>query len=481
MTSFRRQPAPARLAPQDAEYYYNEFERHRSNVVAIYLFESTSDTAVGTAEVTAWMRERLGQARMFTHRIRRVPLDLDLPRWERDPGVDASRHVTVEPIDGPGWEPLRRRISHIVGSPLDLTRPPWELHVITGITDIDDSPGRMTAVVLKFHHSAGDGIATRDLGLRLFGPAPEATRPPTPAGTGSGSDVTEFARAAATLPGQLVRFGRGLGDTRAAARRVRELSAAGEIVEPLASRPACRFNGRITPDPTFDHVRLPRRAIDAVRAETPGATVNDVLLATVSGALAGYLAEVGESPAGSLAAMVPMSLRGTAAGAGADTDGPRATHLALMSVDLHTGTADPLTRLHAIMTSARNEKARHGNEHVRRASRRIESSPAWLLSLAGHARRIAPSSGATVALHNTMVSNVPWAGTDLTFLGEPLVRILGVLGVVDGSGLRHLAVTSDPGAVDLTFTTDTAMMADTRPYKRLLTTSLNDLVRASIV
>ncbi|TQF73912.1 DUF1298 domain-containing protein [Rhodococcus spelaei] len=476
MTLTRQERSIARLAPQDAEYFYNESERHRSNIVAVYLFDATG--AVGDLDrsaATAWMRDRLDQARMFTHRIRRIPLDLDLPHWELDSHLDLHRHVSAEPIDGPGWEAVQRRISRIAGTAIDLTRPPWELHVITGITGVDDSPDRMTAVVLKFHHSAGDGIATRDLGLRLFGPAPDRL-PPTPAQ--APNQLVELAWAAMMLPLRLVRFGRGLHTTQEADHRTRELSAIGEIVEPLPTRPMCRFNSAIGTDLTFDHVRMPRDAIDAVRAAVPGATVNDVLLAAVSGALRAYLAGVDETPTGSLAAMVPMSLRGTGSGAGGDTDGPRATHLALLSVDLHTDATHPLARLHAIVASAQAEKARHRNEHVRKSSQRIETTPAWLLRLTGLARRFQPHTGETVALHNTMVSNVPWVGTGLTFIGAPVVRSFGVLGVVDGSGLRHLIVTSEPSAVDLTFSTDTAMMADTQEYKRLLRASLDELVVA---
>lgn len=467
-------PNTARLAPHDAEYYYNEGPRHRANIVAVYLFDAGNAT-VDEAAVVAWMRARLGLAHMFTHRIRRVPLDLDLPRWVPEPDTDPARHVTVARVDGPGWEPLRGHVSRIAGAPVDLTRPPWELHVLTDVTGLDDAPERLTAVVLKFHHSAGDGIATRDLGRHLFGPDPAPLPIPPP----TGGPATDFAAAVAGVPGQLVRFGRGLATTGTAARRVRELSEAGEIASPLATRPACRFNGRVTPDLTFDHVRLPLDAITAVRAATPGTTVNDVLLATVSGALSDHLADCGETPASSLAAMVPISLRGTATGAGRTTDGDRATHLAVMSVDLHTDVEDPTDRLRAIAASASREKARNRNEHVRIASGRIESTPAWLLRLAGSARRLAPPPGAEVALHNTMVSNVPWAGTDLTFLGAPVVRVFGVLGIVDGSGLRHLAVTSRPDEVDLTFSTDSAMMADTEQYKRLLLASLDRLHRSS--
>ncbi|MFG1785822.1 wax ester/triacylglycerol synthase domain-containing protein [Rhodococcus oryzae] len=472
------------LAPQDAEFVYSESSRHRSNIVVVYLFDTSAEAAPLTEpEAVAWMRERLGHAGMFTRRLRRVPLDFDLPYWAPDPRMNLRDHVHVSRTEAPGWDPLRRQISRIADAPIDLTRPPWELHFITGVTtgerDLHCDPtapeesDRMTAAVLKFHHSAGDGIATRDLGRRLFGP--DTAHPPVPTRLRDWSTTTAVMRALASLPLQCLRFRRGLVAAGAADERIRAEVTDGTIVEPALSRPSCRFNRPISAELTFDLVILPGDQIRAAQAAADGATVNDVMLATISGALRTYLAEQGESPGGSLAAMVPMSLRGTGKGVADGPEGPRATHLALMAVDLHTDIGDPLERLRAIGASVRLEKVRSRNEHVRRSARRIESSPALLLRLAGRAKALKNHSGPTVERYNTMISNVPWAGDDLLLRSAPLVRTFGILEILDGSGLRHLIVSSRGDGVAVSFSTDAAMMPDTDRYRDLLRDSLRDL------
>ena len=91
----------------------------------------------------------------------------------------------------------------------------------------------------------------------------------------------------------------------------------------------------------------------------PGATVNDVLLAVIGGALTRYLAENGEPHKGSLVAMVPRSMRKL-------EEWESANRLAVMGVDMHTDIEDPLERLARIARSSKSEKTRTSHLAVRR-------------------------------------------------------------------------------------------------------------------
>ncbi len=128
------------------------------------------------------------------------------------------------------------------------------------------------------------------------------------------STTAEFVRAVGRLPRQWRAFRRGLTESGEGARRVAEQIRSGAIAPAPPRRPATRFNTAITSDLTFDVVSFSPSDIRTVRSAVEGATFNDVLLATISGALAGYLAEKDETPPSSLAALVPMSLRGTRPG-----------------------------------------------------------------------------------------------------------------------------------------------------------------------
>src|SRR5699024_5639534 len=100
-------------------------------------------------------------------------------------------------------------IARIAAEPIDLRRPPWELHAVTGAR-FTDGPGAVTVIVLKVHHSAVDGMGVRDLEAKLF------TRDGAPEhGARSSAHPAETAaRAVLGAPVQALRFARGLAATR---------------------------------------------------------------------------------------------------------------------------------------------------------------------------------------------------------------------------------------------------------------------------
>ncbi|WP_227983911.1 wax ester/triacylglycerol synthase family O-acyltransferase [Nocardia spumae] len=461
------------LAPRDAVFVYDEFERHPSNIVAAYVFAG-SGTSVSRAQVRAWMRERLGYSPLFHRRLERLPGDIDLPYWVPDTGFDIDDHVTIEGQATQPWPAVRERMAEITGARMDLTRPPWELHVFDGVTGFPGTPAPVTIVVLKFHHSVGDGVATRKLELRLFGA--DTAHPPIPAVDSAWSASGALLRAAAMAPYRCARFVGGLARTRSAAKTVRARIAEGLVHEPDPTRPATRFNRRITPAPTFDLVTLPMSDIRAAKdALTERTTINDLLLTVISGALTDYLAECDETPPASLAAMVPISMRGIARW-------DSVNQLCQMSVDLHTDREDPLDRLRAIRDSARREKQRYADDAVIAREGRMQTSPAWLLRLAGWARaqRVFDEVD-TVPLMNTTISNVPPVADRPEFLGAPMISAFGVLPIMDGDGLRHL-ITSQGDRLDITFSSDTAMLPDPGHYGELLLRSfrtVSDAIHAA--
>ncbi|MDG3016326.1 wax ester/triacylglycerol synthase family O-acyltransferase [Speluncibacter jeojiensis] len=463
-----------RLRPRDATFVYEESDRHPSHFLAVYAFAAPADGARGGGfsrpEAVDWMRRRLGMSPIFRRRLRRIPLDLDLPRWVADPSFDVNRHVVVTEIDQPGWTPVRAAIAAVARTRLDLSRPPWEVHFLVGASDIPGLPEVVTVVVLKLHHSAGDGVATRELEARLFASdePPAVDLAPARAGVAAAVDeVTRAVDAVVRFPLRMLDFGRGLARTGRAARRVQTLVSSGVLHEPAEVRPATVFNGPVTGERTFDVALLSLDEVQRARRRHPGSTVNDVMLATVSGALTAYLTGRGLQPGTSLAAMVPMSVRPIA-------DWDSANKLALMTVDLHTDVRDAADRLRAISESARREKSRHAHEDVRRAAERVESSPAWLLRLAGWAKSHRAADGETVLLHHTTISNLPPAADRLSLRGGPLVVALGVLPIFDGDGLRHL-ISTQGSHLAITFSVDLAAMPDPERYRDLLRVALREL------
>ncbi|MGW1739865.1 wax ester/triacylglycerol synthase family O-acyltransferase [Nocardia sp. NPDC001965] len=455
------------LTPRDAAFVYDETERHPSNILAVYVFEATGSAPVDTAAAQRWAHTRLGFAPLFQRRLHRVPMDLDLPYWVPDPALDIAEHVTAGP-PGADWDTVRSRLAELATSTLDLTRAPWRIQVFDRVDGVPGIPGDATVIALKFHHSAGDGVATRELELELFG-GQEAAAAPT---EGRWSPVRAALRAAMLFPYRSACFARGLSRTRAAHAEARTRIENGLLHEPLPMRPATRFNRATGSTPVVDQIFLPLPEVTALRARCDErVTVNDVMLTVVSGALATYLNEKGETPPAALAAMVPMSMRGIA-------QWNSANQLTQMTVDLHTDEHDPRARLAAIRESVRRERHRHSDPAVLRHAARADTAPAWLLRLAGRARAHRSfTEVTTVPLSNTTISNVAPLGADLTFRGARLLRVFGILPTLDGDGLRHL-ITSQGEEIVLTFSVDPAMMPDPGRYRELLGESFRELVDA---
>ncbi|PPJ06408.1 wax ester/triacylglycerol synthase family O-acyltransferase [Nocardia cyriacigeorgica] len=451
-----------RLHPRDAVFVYDETDRHLSNIVAVYAFAAS--TPLTYPQVTAWMRARLGLSALFHRRLQRVPMDLDLPYWVPDPILELRDHVFLTAPRT--WDDVRRRIATIASARMDLSRPPWELHVMDQVHDVPGLDGAATFVVVKFHHSVGDGVATRKLELALFGDSPP---PPSAEVVHAWPTLATALRTTDALTVGTARFATGLFRTRSAAAEAADRAEAGDLHQPRPLRPATRFNRGVQHPLTFDLVTLPLTELHEAKAGSPfRVTINDLMLTTVSLALAAYLSEKGELPTDSLAAMVPMSMRKT-------TTWTSANQLCQMYVDLHTDIPDPIARLRAVNRSASLEKQRNSDPAVLRAETRVETSPAWLLRLAGWARAQRSFETAdTVPLMNTTISNVPPVATDLEFLGRPVARIFGVLPTMDGDGLRHL-ITSQGNEIVISVSTDTTMMADLPHYGELLRESFYSL------
>ncbi|MDH6676885.1 diacylglycerol O-acyltransferase [Rhodococcus sp. LBL1] len=458
------------LSPRDADFVYNEYDGHQDHLLAVYLFGTSRhpDAEFSQDDAVQWATARLGHHRMFAHTIRRVPLGLEHPHWAPALDLDIRDHVRVTAITESGWAPLQQHLDTMLTTRMDLTRPPWELHFFTGLRGLDDLPGRLTAVVLKAHHSAGDGLAVLELAQNIFS---DSVRP---AGAERAVPFLRgrmLVKSVLGLPRQLLRFAKDVPGNRAAGRAVNDAEAAGEWAE-LHEQPAIRFNGKVSGAGAMAPITLPASQIRRIREAVPGATVNDVLLTVVGEALARYLAERGEPHKGSLVAMVPRSMRKVEAWESAN-------RLAVMGVDMHTDVDDPVERLARISRSSMAEKTRTSHIAVRRQAAAMETAPPPLLRLIAYSRKKNTHDLSRPRYQHTMVSNMPFSIEGFTLNGAPAVAVIGAQPPVDGDGLRHFVVTTADGSLMLTVVADSATMPDLDHYLDLIRASLAELEEAA--
>ena len=299
--------------------------------------------------------DRIAFVPRYRQRVRRVPGHVANPVWADDPHFDLTYHVRRSALPRPGTiEQLRELVARIVSRPLDRQRPLWEVYLVEGLED-----GRV-AVLTKAHQALVDGAQIVDLAQVLLDRSPEPRelgaddwhpgRPveldraarSTPSATRSSSPITVLDTA------------RGAADTWSAGAEARPPGV--DHGAQRADQPAYRprhpdQRHALAAAPVRDRAPQPRRSPGGPRR--PRWTVNDVVLATVTGGLRTWLMARAESLGGlrQVRAVVPVSvhdheLEATSVG----------SQIAPHFVDLPVGEPSPVIRLHQVSYSFKAHK-----------------------------------------------------------------------------------------------------------------------------
>lgn len=297
------------------------------------------DERLDFERVRSLIAERLLAIPRFRQRIGR-PAAGRRPYWESDPDFDLDRHVTREQLAAPGdQKALQDLVSRYLSTSLDPEHPRWAYHVVEGF-------GGGTALICRFHHSIGDGIALMMVLLSLADQSPEATADDNPFGAifrdGPLDLESVRQRTAEVMPEGLKLMTRPVEIW----RRIRPL-VRGAASTAAFGRIAMRLNDRRT---LFrNQVGVPKRAawseaVELSRIRTVGkslgATINDVLTAAVAGGLRRYLLHR-EHPRGAVdfRATVPVNIRPL------EEMAALGNQFGLVYLSLPVGVADPLDRL----------------------------------------------------------------------------------------------------------------------------------------
>ena len=366
------------------------------------------------------------------------------------------REVLLEP---PGdWHALARLAAKLHARPLPRNRPLWDMTVIRGLGHAAPLPAGGFGLLVRVHHAAIDGMGGLAALAMLHDLEPEGVPPP------SSTSLRDE-----PLPGAVELLARAM---QRPARMLRELCGRPPSVPTLQPAPVSalwpapptRFNhgigcGREVTTTTLQLDRLKR-----IERCVPGATVNDVLLTIVGGALRSALAQLGELPAASLQSLVPVNARGQAGLRGNN-------RVAALRVPLATDIDDPLERLRRIAVASRSAK-----------SALAQQSPA---ALALAAELVAPpllASGAAFAAGppplpavNTVVTNMAGPPLPLYLGGARLLACHGLGPVTPAAGPFHAAI-SYCGSVSLTATMAAGSLPAGVDYEQHLVASAEEVV-----
>ena len=334
-----------------------------------------------------------------------------LPTWQQvEP--DPDYHVRLDALPSPGGDAdLGRLVERLHSHPLDMTRPLWEAHVIEGLSE-----GRF-AFYFKAHHGAVDGMGAMSLITNWL-----TTDPSGPAGSG----VAEIDERRATLLDRLRvpanRVTDGVLATGELAGRLLDMTrGSNSSVRAALRTPRTPFNQKLTKHRRIAVQVLELPLLKAVATAT-GATVNDVVLATLSGAVRRYLAELDALPEESLTVSVPV---------GFDRDEGTLNAATGFVCPLGTDLADPLDRLKVISAGTSRGKSDLSNMSANALQHYtlLGLVPLMIGQKTGLLKRLPP-------LFNFTVSNVVLSRQPLYLLGAELDLIVPVSFLADGYGLN---------------------------------------------
>ena len=475
--------AMQQLTAHDASFLYFESPNAPMDGSSVTIYDQSTAPGgkVTFKGILSHIEQRMHLARAFRQKIVHVPFDADHPWWINDKDFDLEYHVRHIALPEPGdWRQLCIQAARLVSRPLDLTKPLWEMYVIEGLDQVEGVPPGCFALLSKMHHAAVDGVSGMEITQAIHTLEADAGPPAPPAEEWTPEREPYpgelLARAAWNTATQPLRAMEILANSNAASARMAAFfqQQPQERVQPAASAPRTRFNDVVSAHRVVDARQFDLDEIRAIRSLVPGCTVNDVLLATVGGALREYLDDKGELPSESLTAMCPISLRSK------DAPGDAGNQVGAMVVALRTDIADARSRLAAVYAGTKDAKELTSAVGARTMTDLTKMIPAATAALAGRmaATQAITNEAQAAPPYNTVVTNVPGPQVPLYFAGARAVAMFGFGMIHNNMGLMNV-VGSYCGKVALSFACDRHMMPDPAFYAQCIQNSHDALTTAA--
>ncbi|HZC13950.1 MAG TPA: wax ester/triacylglycerol synthase family O-acyltransferase [Thermoleophilaceae bacterium] len=456
-----------RLTALDASFLHLEDASAHMHVASVSIFAGPPPPY---DEMLEAIERRLHLVPRYRQRLAFVPLQQGRPKWVDDPHLNLRYHVRSTALPAPGSEPqLKDLAGRVFAQQLDRDKPLWEIWIAEGLE------GDRFAVLSKTHHALVDGISGVDIMSVLFDTSPEPAAPtdpgdrwlPRPVPTGA-QLLSEALLERGTIPAEIARSVRAVfraprrivSGARDAAVGVGAMAWAGLNPAPLSP-----YNEPIGPHRRYTWVRASLRDIKAIKTEL-GGTVNDVVLATVAGALGSHLRRRGQNTDGlELKAMIPVSVR-------ADVErGALGNRVAAIMAPLPVWCQDPVARLDIMREELRGLKSSGQAVGAEVLTQLTGFAPPTVMDQAS--RLVARQR-----LFNLVVTNVPGPQFPLYLAGRRLIDIFPMVPLAKNQGLG-IALLSYAGKINFGLVGDYDVMWDLDEFAEDVRSSLEELASAA--
>jgi diacylglycerol O-acyltransferase / wax synthase len=456
-----------RLSALDASFLHLEDASAHMHVASVLLFDGDPPSY---DELLAAIQSRLHLVPRYRQRLAMVPFGQGRPKWVDDPHLNLRYHVRQTALPDPGSEDqLRNLAGRVFSQQLDRDKPLWEIWLAENVE------GGRFALLAKTHHALVDGISGVDIVSVLFDTSPRPAAPPDPGDLWLPRPLPsrtqllgEALLERATMPGEIVRTARAA--LRAPLRIVESVRDAAVGVGAMAwagmnPAPPSIYNDSIGPHRRFTWVRTRLDDLKAIKNEL-GGSVNDVVLATVAGALGQHLRRRGQRTDGlELKAMVPVSVRAEA------ERGALGNRVAAIMAPLPVWCQEPLARLDLVREEMRGLK--EGGQAV---------GAQVLTDLTGFAPPTIMGQAARLVsrqrFFNLVVTNVPGPQFPLYLAGRELRDPLPMVPLVRNQGLG-IALMSYNGRLNFGLVGDYELMWDIDDLAEDVGESLAELAEAA--
>jgi diacylglycerol O-acyltransferase / wax synthase len=452
-----------RLTGLDASFLHLEDGSAHMHVAGVMLFEGPPPPY---DELLDAFERRLPLVPRYRQRLAFVPLGQGRPRWVDDPHLNLRYHVRSTALPSPGTEQqLQDLAGRVFSQQLDRDKPLWEVWLVEGLE------GDRFAMLSKTHHALVDGISGVDIISVLFDSSPEPVAPTAPGDRWLPRPIPSRAQLLgeallerATIPTEIARSVRAVfrGPRRIAeAARDAAVGVGAMAWAGLNPAPSTPYNQPIGPHRRFVWMRASLRDIKAIK-DSLGGTVNDVVLATVAGALGRHLRRRGRDTDGlELKAMVPVSVR-------QDIErGALGNRVAAIMAPLPVWCQEPVARLDIVREELKGLKS--GGQAV---------GAQVLTDLSGFAPSTIMDQASRLMARqrffNLVVTNVPGPQFPLYLLGRRMLDPFPMVPLAKNQAMG-VALLSYDGAINFGIVGDYDLMWDLEDFGEDLQASLEEL------
>ncbi|WP_020657901.1 WS/DGAT/MGAT family O-acyltransferase [Amycolatopsis benzoatilytica] len=462
-----------RLSGLDASFLYLETSSQLLHVCALMTLDgSAMPGGYSFPEFKRRLAERVAVIPAFRRKLHNPLWNLHHPVWVEDEDFDLDNHVHRVGLPSPGDDrELAELCAHIAGQQLDRTRPLWQFYVIEGLAD-----GQL-AVLLKMHHASVDGVGGASLIGYLAGLEPDAPLPELPEGerhnNGLPTRVRLLRESAESLMQRPREIAGLLPELIGLAPRWLGRTLRGKGMPVPFTAPRTSLNGTITGHRSVAFAQLDLDVVKQIK-NAFGVTVNDVVLALVSGALRRFLLDRGELPAEPLVATVPVSVHERSE---RDFGSNR---VSAFFASLPTHLSDPAARVFFLAETNRRAKEHHYDIDADMLADWAQFSPATVFGLGVRAYSALRLAERHPVVHNLIISNVPGPPVPLYLLGARITGIYPLGPVFHGAGL-NVTVLSYDGTVGVGLLGAKELAKDLWPLADALPEALEELSKAAPV